>query len=104
MVRKEIYAHLLGYNLIRHLMVDASESSQIATRRLSVKGTIQQVNANREVPLKQRRQEELLKLIAEDVVPNRPDRLEPRVRKRRPKSYKLMTKPRHELKPKSKAA
>ena len=39
----------------------------------------------------------LLKVIAHKAVPLRPARSEPRVRKRRPKAYPLMTKPRHEL-------
>ncbi|OYD88074.1 hypothetical protein CDG77_25765 [Nostoc sp. 'Peltigera membranacea cyanobiont' 213] len=39
----------------------------------------------------------LLKIIAHKTVPERPSRSEPRVRKRRPKIYPLMTKPRHEL-------
>jgi hypothetical protein len=39
----------------------------------------------------------LLKVIAHKAVPDRPGRSEPRVRKRRPKAYPLMTKPRHEL-------
>ncbi|AUB42241.1 IS4 transposase [Nostoc flagelliforme CCNUN1] len=38
-----------------------------------------------------------LKVIAHKAVPDRPARNEPRVRKRRPKTYPLMTKPRHEL-------
>ncbi|WP_196516822.1 hypothetical protein [Nostoc sp. WHI] len=39
----------------------------------------------------------LLKVIAHKAVPDRSARSEPRVRKRRPKAYPLMTKPRHEL-------
>lgn len=39
----------------------------------------------------------MLKVIAHKAVPDRPARNEPRVRKRRPKDYPLMTKPRHEL-------
>ncbi|MCC5613759.1 hypothetical protein LC605_01420 [Nostoc sp. CHAB 5836] len=38
-----------------------------------------------------------LKVIAHKAVPERPGRSEPRTRKRRPKIYPLMTKPRHEL-------
>ncbi len=38
----------------------------------------------------------LIKRIVADILPNRPNRVEPRVRKRRPKSYKLLTLPRHE--------
>ncbi len=39
----------------------------------------------------------LLKVIAHKTVPERSGRSEPRVCKRRPKAYPLMTKPRHEL-------
>ncbi|MBW4458426.1 MAG: filamentous hemagglutinin N-terminal domain-containing protein [Nostoc indistinguendum CM1-VF10] len=38
-----------------------------------------------------------IKVIAHKAVSDRPGRSEPRVRKRRPKAYPLMTKPRHEL-------
>jgi len=41
----------------------------------------------------------MLSAIARDLVPLRPDRAEPRVRKRRPKNYRLMTKPRKEMGP-----
>lgn len=41
-----------------------------------------------------------LKVIAHKAVPERPGRSEARVRKRRPKAYPLMTKPRHELRTK----
>jgi len=43
--------------------------------------------------------DEMLLAIARDLVPLRPDRIEPRVRKRRPKNYRLMTKPRKEIGP-----
>jgi hypothetical protein len=39
----------------------------------------------------------LLKVIVHKALPDRPGRSEPRVRKRRPKAYPLMTKPRHKL-------
>ena len=39
----------------------------------------------------------MLELIAKDLVPLRPDREEPRARKRRPKNYHLLTKPRYEM-------
>ena len=39
----------------------------------------------------------LVKVIAHKAVSDRPGRSEARVRKRRPKAYPLMTKPRHEL-------
>jgi hypothetical protein len=40
---------------------------------------------------------ELLRLIAFDPLPQRPGRGEPRAKKRRPKNYQLLTKPRHKL-------
>jgi len=43
--------------------------------------------------------EEMLQAIARDPNPHRPGRCEPRVRKRRPQNYRLMTKPRHEMGP-----
>ena len=41
----------------------------------------------------------LLRTIASDLVPLRPERSEPRARKRRPKNYQLLTKPRKEIAP-----
>ncbi|MEH2238397.1 hypothetical protein [Nostoc sp.] len=46
----------------------------------------------------------LLTAILDKLVPNRPGRSEARVRKRRPKAYPLMTKPRHELRKELQAA
>ncbi|MFV0337977.1 MAG: hypothetical protein ACK5LK_07020, partial [Chthoniobacterales bacterium] len=43
--------------------------------------------------------DEMLRVIAADLLPLRPLRTEPRVRKRRPKNYRLFTKPRHEVGP-----
>jgi hypothetical protein len=41
MVRKELWCHLLAYNLIRHVMWEAGQCYQVSSRRISVKGTIQ---------------------------------------------------------------
>jgi len=35
--------------------------------------------------------------FAADQVPDRPNRVEPRARKRRPKVYQLLTSPRHQM-------
>ena len=40
--------------------------------------------------------DDLLETIAEDIVRERPNRREPRLKKRRPKPFGLMTKPRGE--------
>ena len=43
--------------------------------------------------------DEMLFTIARDLLPFRPNRSEPRVKKRRPKNYRLLTKPRYETGP-----
>ena len=98
MVRKEIWAHLLAYNLIRSVMWAAARPGAVRPRHLSVKGTMQHVLSFREAPALSALDDLLLKLVGQQIVPYRPDRIEPRVRKRRPKNYPLMTRPRSELK------
>jgi hypothetical protein len=100
MVRKEIWAHLLAYNLIRSMMWQAAKHGPARPRRLSVKGTLQHVLSFRESPSHGARGDLLLQLVGRQIVPHRPGRVEPRVRKRRPKNYSLMTHPRSELKAK----
>jgi len=102
MVRKEIYAHLLAYNLIRTVMWQAARIGPARARRLSLKGSLQQVLSLCDRLPRGRRLAEgdgvLLHLVGHQVVPFRPGRVEPRVKKRRPKQYPLMTRPRSELK------
>jgi hypothetical protein len=104
-VRKELWAHLLAYNLIRTLMWDAGVHRRVCPLRLSFKGAMQEMMALWPFSASATRQrdltayyEALLRAIATHKVPLRPNRYEPRVRKRRPKSYQFTTKPRHELK------
>jgi hypothetical protein len=105
MVRKEIWAHLLAYNLIRTLMWDAAHHRRrLQPLRLSFKGAMQEMMALWPFSASAARQRDLsafydalLRAIATHKVPDRAGRYEPRVRKRRPKSYPLMTKPRPEL-------
>jgi len=101
MIRKEIWAHLLAYNLIRTMMWRAARIGPGRARRVSFQGTIQHVLSFRELgpPGRDRTEEQdvLLRLVAHQIVPYRPHRIEPRVRKRRPKNYRLMTRPRSEL-------
>jgi len=101
MVRKEIWAHLLAYNLIRTMMWQAARTGRARARRLSFQGTIQHLLSFRDLgpPSRDRteKQDVLLRLVAHQIVPYRPHRIEPRVRKRRPKNYRLMTRPRSEL-------
>ncbi len=102
-VRKEIAMYILAYNLIRLLMWQAAREHGVDLHRLSFAGTLHRLRAvlpllillsahgaDRHAHLSG----ELLKWIAEDVLPNRPGRIEPRRRKRRPKEYSLLVKPR----------
>jgi len=104
MVRKEIWAHLLAYNLVRTLLWDAAAHHRLSPLRLSFKGAMQQIIAWGPVGALAARRGDLvlyyhalLRAIATHKLAYRPNRYEPRVRKRRPKSYPLMTKPRHQL-------
>lgn len=103
MIRKEIIMHAIAYNLIRALMQQAASLYHVPIERLSFKGTVDTLrqwvaplNAAADKPREQARLiDQLLQILAEDIVPLRPKRAEPRVRKRRPKAYPLMTFPRH---------
>lgn len=104
MVRKEIALHVIAYNLLRGLMQKAAALYEVDLTRLSFKGSVDALrqwtdifNAAHSKPREQRRLfDHLLQIIADDTVPYRPERSEPRVRKRRPKNYRLMTRPRHQ--------
>lgn len=114
-VHKEILMYAVAYNLIRTLMWDAARRHDRDPRRLSFAGTVQHVRA--ELPYlgigdrsnrgsnaprrdsvlqrdQRRRVQRLLAWIAADVLPDRPDRIEPRAVKRRPKSYVPLSIPR----------
>jgi hypothetical protein len=100
MVEKELWVNLLAYNLIRLLMAQAAMESGVHPRELSFKHTVQlwalwQV-AHR--PGTQWQRDTLMLLIAQKQVGNRPGRMEPRARKRRPKSYPWLKVPRSEAK------
>lgn len=99
-VRNEFYMHLVAYNLIRELMATAAFRAGVSPWTISFKGALQTINNF--APLLTSRIttlewcEALLDAIATHEVGNRPDRVEPRVVKRRPKQYKHMRRPRRE--------
>ncbi len=105
MVRRELWTTLLGYNLIRTTAASAALVHQKQPRQISFTSTCQYVLASwmlMSCRLIDRAKlddycRKLLQQIAECEVANRPGRLEPRLVKRRPKPYKLMQKPRDEL-------
>ena len=101
MVQKELYAFLVAHNLIRCLMAHAAEQFQVDLLRVSFKGSIDALLAfsaamarTRQPWRKRKLLDQLLRILATDLIPLRPNRREPRVRKRRPKDYPLMHLPR----------
>lgn len=100
-VRKEIFIHLILYNMIRLLMWEAARQAGRAPRRLSFAGTLHRLQTVASSLLLAHRMaldtgtfDWLISCIAQDLVPDRPNRVEPRCRKRRPKPYPLLNKPR----------
>jgi IS4 transposase len=100
MVRKEIWMHLLAYNLIRGVMAAAAEGHDKLPRQLSFKGALQTMTAFQDA-LRQatpseraRLLEEMLRAISRHRVGNRFGRVEPRANKRRPKPQRYLTEPR----------
>jgi hypothetical protein len=99
MAIKELWVYLLAYNMIRLLMAQAALLADQVPRQLSFKHTVQiwlswqqRGGATHDgVAIYA-----LLVLIAEPRVGLRPGRIEPRVLKRRPKKFPLMTKPRQQ--------
>ena len=100
MVRKEIWAHLLAYNLLRTQLAQAAQLHGMTPRELSFSGGLQAFQAFAEQLLRCRaenlpeRCRTLLGLMAAYRVGDRPDRYEPRARKRRPKKYPVLNRPR----------
>jgi len=100
MVRKEIWAHLLAYNLLRTVMALAASENDAEPRAISFKGAKQALTAFapklEAAPPEQRAGlvAAMLKAVAYHRVGDRPGRWEPRARKRRPKPGKRLTQPR----------
>jgi len=105
-VQKENWVHLLAYNLLRTLMWQSAQHAQVSPLRISLQGTRQQFNHFRpnlaQATNKNHRRLyiALLKVIPDQLVPLRPNRVEPRVVKRRPKPFPRMQQPRSVLKAK----
>jgi hypothetical protein len=94
LVRKEVWAHLLAYNLIRTAMARVASASDCQPRELSVAGTVQALAAFAAVLDTDTGYEAFVRVVQAYRVGNRPDRFEPRARKRRPKPYPPLTVPR----------
>ncbi len=100
MVEKEIWAHLLAYNLLRTVMAVAASENDMEPREISFKGAKQVLTAfapKLEAALPEQRArlvDAMLKAVAYQRVGNRPGRWEPRALKRRPKPCKRLGHPR----------
>jgi hypothetical protein len=86
-VSKELLMYALVYNLVRLVMQEASRRQGVTPDRISFVDALRWLSEARPGAA-------LPRLI---VNPDRADRVEPRVRKRRPKQYPLMTEPRSVL-------
>jgi hypothetical protein len=107
LVRRELWAHILAYNLVRTIMAQAATEHCIEPRTISLKGTIQTLEAFQPLFATQgdcdrvhRRKlyQQFFDAVATHRVADRPNRFEPRLRKRRPKKYDSMLEPRHVIK------
>jgi hypothetical protein len=105
LAEKELLAYLVAHNLVRCLMAEAARTHQVALERVSFKGSVdalRQYSAAmaqaRNRKIRRKLWDELLRTLAQDLVPHRPGRIEPRAVKRRPKPFPLLTKPRAKYK------
>lgn len=104
MIDKELTLHLIAYNLVRLSMLQAARRHGMPFERISFKGALSTLRqwaphffrAGR--AMRRFLWTRLLEYLAGDSLPHRPGRIEPRARKRRPKNYQLLNKPRHDFK------
>ena len=86
-VQKELVVYAIVYNLVRLVMMEAARRQGVGADRISFVDAMRWLIQAEPV-------DELPELVGN---PDRPGRVEPRVRKRRPKQYPLMKRPRAEL-------
>jgi Transposase DDE domain len=107
LVRKELWTHILAYNLIRTIIAQAACKHGLEPRSISFKGAVQTLEAFQPVIALQGENdaafrrilyEHLLDAVARHRVADRPDRYEPRLKKRHPNHYGYLRKPRWEAK------
>jgi hypothetical protein len=100
MVRKEIGVHLLAYNFIRIIIAVVCKKYNALPWKISFKGTVQLMYSfmpyfvNSSAEKNTMLYAEILKLIVQNKIGNRPGRVEPRAVKKRPKAFPLLSKPR----------
>ncbi len=107
LVRKELWTHILAYNLIRTIIAQAAHKYHLEPRSLSFKGALQTLEAFQPVIALQGEYDAahrlslyqiLLDAIATHRVADRPDRYEPRAWKGYNKKFAYLRKPRAQIK------
>ena len=105
MVRKELLMFIIAHNLIRVLMIESLSHTRAELERVSFKATVDTLRQFRPyiIAAKSNKSmrdviDNMIRIIAEGIVPERIDRSEPRAVKRRPKNYQLLTSPRSRMK------
>lgn len=100
MVEREIRTCLLAYNLLRQTLLEAALQADCSPRELSLTAALQKIAAAWALlavcdeTLRVELVAALLQDIAKNRIGKRPNRVEPRAVKRRPKPHKLLTEPR----------
>lgn len=106
MVRKEFWAHLLGYNLVRTVMEQSAQRTDNQRTQLSFQATRQGFRAilcelaSANSMHRKRLYDDLLNETATHILPDRPNRREPRAVKLRSKPFPRLQQPRSVLKAK----
>jgi hypothetical protein len=103
-VRAELAMFLVGYNLIRTVMFDAAKMGEVRLEQVSFKSALMRfglwcagLRHSTRIRVWLLGYEAMLKDLARDLNPDRPNRYEPRVVKRRPKPFPRMQQPRQGL-------
>jgi hypothetical protein len=106
-VRAEWAMFLVGYHLIRTVMFDASQVSEVRLEQLSFQSALMRfglwgagLRCSLRIMVWRLGYQAMLSDLARDLNPNRPGRYEPRVVKRRPKKFPRMQQPRQVLRQK----
>lgn len=106
LIRNEIWAHIIAYNLIRSVIAQAANRHEVVPRAISFKGALQSLLGFQPAltkfqsgrAMRQQLIDQLLVVIASHTVGKRPNRFEPRKRKRRCGKYDRLFMPRQEFK------
>ena len=105
MVELELWTYVIAYNLVRAVMADAALAHEVEVGEISFTGTVSTlrqwgpmmswpgVSVEERIAM----YDAMLYYIIKDRLRQRPGRMEPRAKKRRPKNYQLMNKPRTEF-------